>query len=207
MTIQFVIACGLTALEGYLLGSLLFGLVISKLFYHDDVRLHGSGNAGMTNVRRTYGKLPALLTTVGDVGKSFVAVHLGQLIFSSLMGAEPLVDPICGAYLAAIFCVIGHSRPVFFGFRRGLFANTTAKHFGKIRIRQALYKATNRGRAGKGDNGAGFHQFLYLVGIGSLINSIIARDIRKGNVLFRKQPWKGVTAFAGTAQQHRAFHV
>ena len=82
MTIQFVIACGLTALEGYLLGSLLFGLVISKLFYHDDVRLHGSGNAGMTNVLRTYGKLPALLTTVGDVGKSFVAVHLGQLIFS-----------------------------------------------------------------------------------------------------------------------------
>ena len=119
MTIQFVIACGLTALEGYLLGSLLFGLVISKLFYHDDVRLHGSGNAGMTNVLRTYGKLPALLTTVGDVGKSFVAVHLGQLIFSSLMGAEPLVDPICGAYLAAIFCVIGHSRPVFFGFRGG----------------------------------------------------------------------------------------
>ena len=119
MTIQFVIACGLTALEGYLLGSLLFGLVISKLFYHDDVRLHGSGNAGMTNVLRTYGKLPALLTTVGDGGKSFVAVHLGQLIFSSLMGAEPLVDPICGAYLAAIFCVIGHSRPVFFGFRGG----------------------------------------------------------------------------------------
>ena len=119
MTIQFVIACGWTALEGYLLGSLLFGLVISKLFYHDDVRLHGSGNAGMTNVLRTYGKLPALLTTVGDVGKSFVAVHLGQLIFSSLMGAEPLVDPICGAYLAAIFCVIGHSRPVFFGFRGG----------------------------------------------------------------------------------------
>lgn len=41
-------ACLLTALQAYLLGSLLFGVLVSKLFYHDDVRLHGSGNAGMT---------------------------------------------------------------------------------------------------------------------------------------------------------------
>ena len=43
-------ACLLTALQAYLLGSLLFGVLVSKLFYHDDVRLHGSGNAGMTSV-------------------------------------------------------------------------------------------------------------------------------------------------------------
>ena len=67
-------ACLLTALQAYLLGSLLFGVLVSKLFYHDDVRLHGSGNAGMTNVLRTYGKLPAVITTIGDVGKSVVAV-------------------------------------------------------------------------------------------------------------------------------------
>lgn len=54
-------ACLLTALQAYLLGSLLFGVLVSKLFYHDDVRLHGSGNAGMTNVLRTYGKLPAVI--------------------------------------------------------------------------------------------------------------------------------------------------
>ena len=52
-------ACLLTALQAYLLGSLLFGVLVSKLFYHDDVRLHGSGNAGMTNVLRSVGKLPA----------------------------------------------------------------------------------------------------------------------------------------------------
>ena len=77
-------ACLLTALQAYLLGSLLFGVLVSKLFYHDDVRLHGSGNAGMTNVLRTYGKLPAVITTIGDVGKSVVAVKLGQFIFDSL---------------------------------------------------------------------------------------------------------------------------
>ena len=74
-------ACLLTALQAYLLGSLLFGILVSKLFYHDDVRLHGSGNAGMTNVLRTYGKLPAVITT--------------------------------------IFCMLGHSKPVFFGLRGG----------------------------------------------------------------------------------------
>ena len=98
-------ACLLTALQAYLLGSLLFGVLVSKLFYHDDVRLHGSGNAGMTNVLRTYGKLPAVITTIGDVGKSVVAVKLGQFIFDSLLSGtgadfQPLLQPICGAYLA-----------------------------------------------------------------------------------------------------------
>ena len=92
-------ACLLTALQAYLLGSLLFGVLVSKLFYHDDVRLHGSGNAGMTNVLRTYGKLPAVITTIGDVGKSVVAVKLGQFIFDSLLSGtgadfQPLLQPI-----------------------------------------------------------------------------------------------------------------
>ena len=86
-------ACLLTALQAYLLGSLLFGVLVSKLFYHDDVRLHGSGNAGMTNVLRTYGKLPAVITTIGDVGKSVVAVKLGQFIFDSLLSGTCRVWP------------------------------------------------------------------------------------------------------------------
>ena len=51
----------------YLLGSVNFALVISKLFYHDDVRNHGSGNAGATNIGRSYGKKAAILTFLGDV--------------------------------------------------------------------------------------------------------------------------------------------
>ena len=68
---------------GYLLGSLNFGIVISSAFYHDDVRRHGSGNAGMTNMLRTYGKLPAAATFAGDVLKTVVAVLVGALFLGS----------------------------------------------------------------------------------------------------------------------------
>ena len=122
--LHILAACLLTALGGYLLGSILFGVLISKVLYNDDVRSRGSGNAGMTNVLRTYGKLAAVLTTLGDVGKSVAAVNLGRFIFDALLSGtgaawqNPL-DPVCGAYLAAIFCMIGHSRPLFFGFKGG----------------------------------------------------------------------------------------
>ena len=124
MVKNILLACVLTAAGGYLLGSILFGVLISKVMYNDDVRNHGSGNAGMTNVLRTYGKLPAVFTTLGDVGKSVAAVNLGRFIFDALLSGtgaawqNPL-DPVCGAYLAAIFCMIGHSRPIFFGFKGG----------------------------------------------------------------------------------------
>ena len=91
------------------MGSILFGVLISKVMYNDDVRDHGSGNAGMTNVLRTYGKLPAVFTTIGDVGKSVAAVNLGRFIFDALLSGtgaawtEPRWTPVCGAYLAAIF--------------------------------------------------------------------------------------------------------
>ena len=55
MVKNILLACVLTAAGGYLLGSILFGVLISKVMYNDDVRNHGSGNAGMTNVLRTYG--------------------------------------------------------------------------------------------------------------------------------------------------------
>ena len=107
MVKNILLACVLTAAGGYLLGSILFGVLISKVMYNDDVRNHGSGNAGMTNV-----------------GKSVAAVNLGRFIFGALLSGtgaawqNPL-DPVCGAYLAAIFCMIGHSRPIFFGFKGG----------------------------------------------------------------------------------------
>ena len=130
MIVNILLACVLTAAGGYLLGSILFGVLISKVMYNDDVRNHGSGNAGMTNVLRTYGKLPAVFTTIGDVGKSVAAVNLGRFIFDALLSGtgaawqNPL-DPVCGAYLAAIFCMIGHSRPIFFGFKGGKGVSST----------------------------------------------------------------------------------
>ena len=57
------------AAEAYLLGSVDTGILVSKYLYHDDVRTHGSGAAGMTNMLRTFGKKAAALTAVGDVLK------------------------------------------------------------------------------------------------------------------------------------------
>ena len=66
MVKNILLACLLTAAGGYLLGSILFGVLISKVMYNDDVRNHGSGNAGMTNVLRTYGKLPLIGEAEGE---------------------------------------------------------------------------------------------------------------------------------------------
>ena len=93
--------------------------------YNDDVRDHGSGNAGMTNVLRTYGKLPAVLTTIGDVVQkrgapsTWDASSCDALLSGTGAAWQNPLDPVCGAYLAAIFCMIGHSRPIFFGFKGG----------------------------------------------------------------------------------------
>ena len=118
MGFKLISACILVAIEAYLLGSIVFGILISKHFCHDDVRTHGSGSAGMTNMLRNYGKAAGAATAVGDVAKGAVAVILGRLIFAwMLLGTG--IEPVCGAYLAGIFAVIGHTLPVYFGFKGG----------------------------------------------------------------------------------------
>lgn len=97
----------LCAAVGYLLGSLNFGVIISRLIYRDDVRHHGSGNAGATNMLRVYGKGAAAATLAGDMLKCVAAVLLGSLIW------------IDGAYLAGLFCVVGHVAPCWYGFKGG----------------------------------------------------------------------------------------
>ena len=116
MSIQLVLASLLAALEGYLCGNVVFGILISKLFFHDDVRTHGSGSAGMTNMLRTYGKVAGAATAIGDVAKGAAAVLIGEWVFDLL---APGWDPACGAYLAAIFAAIGHTKPIWFHFKGG----------------------------------------------------------------------------------------
>lgn len=98
----------LIAICAYLLGSLNFAVMISKARYHDDIRLHGSNNAGTTNMMRTYGTHSAALTFAGDAAKGVVSTMIGGL----LMGQT-------GAAVAALFCVLGHVFPLYFGFRGG----------------------------------------------------------------------------------------
>ncbi|MEG1569125.1 MAG: glycerol-3-phosphate acyltransferase, partial [Oscillospiraceae bacterium] len=64
----------LAAAVAYLLGSLNFAIIVSRVLYHKDIRTFGSGNAGMTNVLRTFGKGAAALTIIGDIGKGTVSV-------------------------------------------------------------------------------------------------------------------------------------
>ncbi len=104
------------ALVSYLLGSVSFAVLFSKLFAKKDVRNEGSGNAGMTNVLRTIGKLPAVLTLVCDLLKAVAAIFLSRWIFSYLPFNE-MVN--VGAYIGGIAVVIGHIYPVFFNFRGG----------------------------------------------------------------------------------------
>lgn len=104
----------------YLLGSLSFSIIVSKLLFHKDIRTFGSGNAGMTNVLRTFGKGAAALTIVGDIGKGVAAVLLAKWFFAGhFNGAVYFRAEIIGIYLAAFFAVIGHVYPVYFGFKGG----------------------------------------------------------------------------------------
>ncbi len=107
----------LTMLLSYLLGSFNFAIIVTRLFSHDDIREKGSGNAGATNVLRSQGKLPALLTTLGDIAKSFAAVLLSEYVIFPLLGCAAYGR--YGAYLAGLLCIIGHLYPLYFGFRGG----------------------------------------------------------------------------------------
>lgn len=98
----------LVFLVGYFLGSINFATFISKKKYKDDIREHGSGNAGMTNMMRTYGTKAAALTLLGDFLKTFVAVMVGYL----LVGTD-------GAYIAGFGAVIGHTFPIYYKFKGG----------------------------------------------------------------------------------------
>lgn len=103
-----LIGYAVAAVIAYLLGSLNFGVIISKYKYHEDIRTFGSGNAGMTNMLRTYGKAAAGFTLFGDAAKAMVSVMIGQLLCGTL-----------GGYIAGLFCMVGHVYPLYFGFKGG----------------------------------------------------------------------------------------
>ena len=100
----------LMLIMGYLIGSCHFAGIYSRLFKKDDIRKHGSGNAGATNVLRTYGKGPAAIVFLLDLLKGVIAVLLAKLFF-------PHTD-IC-ACIAAFGAILGHNFPCYHGFRGG----------------------------------------------------------------------------------------
>ena len=102
------------AAASYLLGCSNGAIITSHLFYHDDVRRHGSGNAGLTNFYRTYGAKYALLVIACDMLKAAAAVWLGGEVLGGILGWA-----VFGKYFAALFCIIGHMFPAFYAFKGG----------------------------------------------------------------------------------------
>ena len=98
----------LYVLVPYLLGSVNTAIIVSARFYHDDVRNHGSGNAGFTNIMRIYGKRAAVITFVGDFLKTVLAIMIGWCCLGYLT-----------AFIAGFACFLGHIFPVFYQFRGG----------------------------------------------------------------------------------------
>jgi glycerol-3-phosphate acyltransferase PlsY len=97
-------------LAAYLVGAVPIGWLVARVFGVGDIRRHGSGNIGATNVLRTVGRLPAIVTLLGDVLKGYLAVWLGTV----LGGEQP-----AAAAMAAVAAVAGNCWSVFLGFRGG----------------------------------------------------------------------------------------
>lgn len=104
----FIIGCVITAVAAYLLGSLNSAIIVSKYKFNQDIRSFGSGNAGLTNMHRVYGKSGALYTLFGDIAKQIVSVLIGCV----LLGQK-------GAYVAGLFCILGHIFPIYYRFKGG----------------------------------------------------------------------------------------
>lgn len=109
-----VFTVALTLLVSYLLGCFNGSVMTSHFIIRDDVRQHGSGNAGLTNFYRTYGARYALCVIICDMGKTVLACLIGGYLMHWVVG-----DWTLGLLIAGIGCELGHMFPVFFGLRGG----------------------------------------------------------------------------------------
>ena len=127
MVFFVIISC----IGGYLLGSINTSILISRVFYREDIRNFGSGNAGMTNMLRTYGVAAAAGTFIGDLLKTVIAVSIPGIIFGFQFVGEATnelgevvytyvgvsINPFC--YVAGLFAVVGHIFPIYHKFKGG----------------------------------------------------------------------------------------
>lgn len=100
--------CAVSAGTGYLLGSINSGVVLSKLAFLDDVRGHGSGNAGATNMARVFGIGAGILTLGCDMGKAIASMLVGRKL-----------DGDAGLAAAGAACIAGHCWPAYYHFKGG----------------------------------------------------------------------------------------
>lgn len=105
----------IVAIIAYLLGSISFSVIISKKMAGFDVRKKGSGNAGTTNVLRSVGKKAAIITLILDILKGVVAILVAYIVGKIVKE----IDKSLLIQIAGIAVIIGHTFPIFFGFKGG----------------------------------------------------------------------------------------
>ena len=116
-----VLVCLATAVVAYLFGSISSAIIFTKLFSNKDIREMGSGNAGFTNVLRSVGAVPAVLTLLLDFFKGVIAGFVGRFVFS-LLDVSAELSPeliIYGGFIGGVFVIIGHMYPIYFNFKGG----------------------------------------------------------------------------------------
>ena len=107
----------------YLVGSINCSILISKIKMNDDVRNSGSGNAGATNMLRTYGTKFGVLTMLGDFLKTLVPLIITRIVFKDVDYWQAMVA------FSGFCCSMGHAFPIYFGFRGGKAVTVVAMVF------------------------------------------------------------------------------
>lgn len=98
---------------GYLIGSVNTSIVYSLNNFRKDIRSQGSGNAGTTNMLRSFGKVGAAVTFLGDILKAVISIGIAWFFYRNALNIE-LIKALVG-----LACVIGHCFPIFFQFKGG----------------------------------------------------------------------------------------
>ena len=127
MQASLIIKYILIAVIAYLLGSLNFSIILSEVVKKKDIRDAGSGNAGATNMLRTYGKKAAVGTMIGDILKVALGIIIAfaildvpmKYIFSNPADAAEIQRVMLYKEFAGLFCVLGHIFPLYFKFKGG----------------------------------------------------------------------------------------
>lgn len=119
------------AVISYLIGSINFSIILSKVISGKDIRESGSGNAGATNMLRTHGKKMGVITLLLDVAKGIISVLIaiyirekiynGDILYSARASVHIYFETFlaCLPYIAGVCVVLGHNFPLYFGFKGG----------------------------------------------------------------------------------------
>ena len=106
------------AVAAYLCGCFNGAVIVSKYILRDDIRSHGSGNAGLTNFYRTFGGFLTLVVILCDVLKAIIAIWVGILLTKQIL-VDDAVAVNLAKYWAGMFCLLGHMFPCMFHFKGG----------------------------------------------------------------------------------------